>query len=84
MSLIYWSCRCFDAVTVKELSKYLEMVAPTRDFPTPVGAHKMIFLNPEFSFSSISPIISFWIDLGLNWLGKFSKRDRVNLIFSQY
>jgi hypothetical protein len=35
------------------------MVAPTRDFPTPVGAHKMIFLNPEFSFSSISPIISF-------------------------
>jgi hypothetical protein len=48
-----------DAVTVKELSKYLETVAPTRDFPTPVGAHKIIFLYPDFILSSISDMISF-------------------------
>jgi hypothetical protein len=35
------------------------MVAPTRDFPTPVGAHKIIFLNPDFNFSSIWEMISF-------------------------
>jgi len=44
---------------VNELSKYLETVAPTRDFPTPVGAHKIIFLYPDFNFSSILEIISF-------------------------
>jgi hypothetical protein len=48
-----------DAVTVKELSKYLETVAPTKDFPTPVGAHKIIFLYPDFRLSSISDMISF-------------------------
>jgi len=42
------------------------MVAPMRDFPTPVGAQRIIFLYPEFTFFSISAIISFWISLGEN------------------
>jgi len=46
-------------VTVNELSKYCEIVAPTKDFPTPVGAHKIIFLYPDLNFSSISLRISF-------------------------
>ena len=84
MSLIYWSCRCFEAVTVNELSKYLEMVAPTSDLPTPVGAHKIIFLYPESNFSSICPMISFCISLGWKFSGNFSKRDRVDTVFYRY
>jgi len=35
------------------------MVAPTRDFPTPVGAQRMIFLKPDFKLDSILEMISF-------------------------
>ena len=68
-------------MTVKELSKYFETVAPTRDFPTPVGAQRIILLNPLFNFSSISDMISFCIVLGENGVGNFSKRDRINPLF---
>lgn len=60
------------------------MVAPTNDFPTPVGAHRIIFLYPDFNFSSIFPRISFWISLGVKFGGNFSKRDRVILLSNQY
>jgi len=66
-------------VTVKELSKYLATVAPTRDLPTPVGAHKIIFLYPDFNLVSISVRIDFWRSLGEKVFGKYSKRDRINL-----
>jgi len=59
-------------------------VAPTRDFPTPVGAHKIIFLYPDLNFSSISARISFWISRGEKCLGNFSKSDRVIALVSRY
>ena len=75
MSLMYWSWRCYDVVTVKEI-KMARYCSTYKRFSNSGRAHRIIFLYPEFNFSSISERISFWISRGVNCLGNFSKRDK--------
>jgi len=60
------------------------MVAPINDFPTPVGAQRIIFLKPLSNFSSISDMIDFCILLGVKLDGNFSNKDRINGLFFRY
>ena len=69
---------------MKELSKYCEIVAPINDFPTPVGAQRIIFLIPLSSFSLISDSIDFCMLRGVKFDGNFSNRDRIKGHFFSY